>query len=115
MINEIDMDWLRRITNGNIDKQHERFWNHVTHKYEILPGRRKPLIQQRKCKCGKKITVEGRWRCSRCLKLANLLDYELTEWKDGKKVRITDKLWGQLAERKAIPDRQFYPSYEVAQ
>ncbi len=98
MIDKFDMNWLRRVSPGFIERVESAI---VTkHRYKrVGKGASSRIIitkDLKKCKCGKPIHANNT-KCRKCLE----------------KFYFTTH--GQLAERAAIPDRVYYPVYEVAQ
>jgi len=100
MIEQFDMDWLRKIS----PTYEERFWKLVQRKHSHKRYGKNCSIDLKKefrtCGCGKKITGETRY-CTNCLRKRGFYQQEHIQR-------------GRLAERAAIPDRVYYPRYEVA-
>jgi hypothetical protein len=92
------MAWLRRVCPGFVERVEKSI---VTkHRYKrIGKGASSRIIitkNLKKCKCGKQIDQPIYTKCHKCLKAFH------------------DTPRGRLAERAAIPDRVYYPRYEVA-
>lgn len=102
MIEQFDMTWLRKIS----PTYEERFWKLVKRKHNHTrcgkSGKTLDIKKQfRVCGCGRKVIAENRY-CNRCLRKRGFYQQEHVQR-------------GKLAERSAIPDRVYYPVYEVAQ
>ena len=97
MIDNIDLNWIRRISPGFVERVERAI---VTkHRYKrVGQGASCRIVitkDIKKCKCGRPIHANYT-RCAKCLKAF----YQTPK--------------GQTAERAAIPDRVYYPRYEVA-